>query len=55
MKQKSHVISLFWLQLTISYTREGCLGPKKDYFGQKWAISDQKYGFGAQKGPFWGL
>jgi hypothetical protein len=54
MKKKSHVISLFWLQLTISYTREGCLGPKIDYFGQKWAISDQKYGFWAQKGPFLG-
>jgi hypothetical protein len=45
MKQKSHVISLFWLQLNIFWTREVCSGPKNNYFGQKCV-------FKAQKGPF---
>jgi hypothetical protein len=45
MKQKSHVISLFWLQLNIFWTREGCSGPKNDYFGQKCAFKAQKKSF----------
>jgi hypothetical protein len=55
MKQKSHVISLFRLQLTISYTREGCLGPKKDYFGQKWAIFISKMWIWGSKRTFFGV
>jgi hypothetical protein len=29
MKQKGHVISLFWLEMTIFQTSEGCSVPKK--------------------------
>jgi hypothetical protein len=43
MKQKSHVINLFWLQLNIFWTREGCLRPKNDYFGQKCAFKGVKH------------
>jgi hypothetical protein len=48
MKQKSCVTSLFWLQLTIFFTNEGCSGPFKGCFGQKCA-------FLAQKEPFMGV
>jgi hypothetical protein len=43
MKQKSHVISLFWLQLNIFLTRVGCSRPKNDYFGQKCAFKGVKH------------
>jgi hypothetical protein len=48
MEQKCHVISLFWLEMTIFWTSEGCSGPKNDYSGQE-------CDFWAQKGPFLGL
>jgi hypothetical protein len=48
MEQKCHILSLFWLQMTIFKTSEGCSAPKNDYLGQKCA-------FWAQKGPFLGL
>ena len=42
MEQKCHVISLFWLEMTIFQTSEGCSGPKNDYFGKKCAFWAQK-------------
>jgi hypothetical protein len=42
MEQKCHIISLFWLQMTISYTDEGRSWPKNDYFGMKCAFLVKK-------------
>jgi hypothetical protein len=47
MEQKCHGISLFWPEMIIFWTSEGCSGPKM-------TILDKNVIFGLKKDLFWG-
>jgi hypothetical protein len=47
MEQKCYILDLFWLQMTIFMTNEGCLGLENDYMSKKYA------NFGLKKDLFW--
>jgi hypothetical protein len=52
MEQKCRVLSLFWLQVTIFETNEGCWGLEKDKNSQKWAFLGTKKTFFGFSNPF---
>jgi hypothetical protein len=45
MEQNCHVLGLFWPQVTIFKTNEGCLGVVNDYMSQKYAFFFSKKTF----------